>query len=235
MQRQNFQQRAKRWYSVATSVDYQGLGTEALVRACVEKHDPAAWEEFIRRYHAVIGNSVLRHVRQWHAASPELVDDLIQETLLKLCKDRCAILRGFKLESENSIYAFLKVVSANVVRDHFKREMAARHGGLSQTCSTDEFPIAQSGTDADLHRRILIGEIESHLDQCVSGETGDRDKQIFWFYFRHGFTAEAIAALPGIGLQVKGVESTIHRLARQLRTKLATRPIAKGKQTSSSL
>ena len=44
---------------------------------------------------------------------------------------------------------------------------------------------------------------------------------MFWLYYRVGLTANAIAALPSIGLSMKGVESTILRLIRLLRQEIS--------------
>ena len=35
-------------------VDYLGLSVEDLVRACAQTGEPAAWEEFVRRFHRLI-------------------------------------------------------------------------------------------------------------------------------------------------------------------------------------
>jgi RNA polymerase sigma-70 factor (ECF subfamily) len=45
----------------------------------------------------------------------------------------------------------------------------------------------------------------------------ERDKLVFLLYYRQGFTAKAIAELPGIQLSEKGVESCLLRLTRHLR------------------
>jgi len=56
-------------------------------------------------------------------------------------------------------------------------------------------------------------------------ETLQRDRTIFWLYYRQGLTAKEIGALPSIGLSLKGVESTLHRLTQLVREHLArTRP-----------
>ena len=67
------------------SMDCAALSTEELVLKCVESGDAAAWEEFIRRFQPPIARVVLRVARRWGAFSPQLIDDLVQETYLKLC------------------------------------------------------------------------------------------------------------------------------------------------------
>ncbi len=48
-------------------------------------------------------------------------------------------------------------------------------------------------------------------------EWRDRDRWIFWMYYRHGLTASAISGFDRFELTQKGVESTILRLTRQVR------------------
>jgi RNA polymerase sigma-70 factor (ECF subfamily) len=66
----------------------------------------------------------------------------------------------------------------------------------------------------------LIQEVRGCLNEVASGSQGERDRRIFWLYFRSGLTASAIASLPTIGLSTKGVESTLLRLTKQVRERL---------------
>jgi RNA polymerase sigma-70 factor (ECF subfamily) len=59
------------------------------------------------------------------------------------------------------------------------------------------------------------------LNLCVAGADRDRNSKIFWLYYRAGLSAAAIAALPGIGLSTKGVESLILRITRELRERMS--------------
>ena len=71
-----------------------------------------------------------------------------------------------------------------------------------------------------METRVLIGEIERCLQTLASEPNFARDYTIFWLYYRQGFTAKAISQVRGIGLSVKGVESTLLRLIRLLRGRL---------------
>jgi RNA polymerase sigma-70 factor (ECF subfamily) len=77
------------------------------------------------------------------------------------------------------------------------------------------------GLYGDMERWILLQQI----DECLAGRTAEatcsRDRAIFWLYYRDGLTAKAISELPEIGLSVKGVESTLLRLTRIVRTRLS--------------
>jgi hypothetical protein len=57
-----------------------------------------------------------------------------------------------------------------------------------------------------VEREILIQQIGEHLAAAAEPATWEWDRQIFWFYYRHGMTTRAIAAIPGIGLTQRGGE-----------------------------
>ena len=98
------------------------LSAVDLVQKCAHSEDADAWRELVRRFHPIIAAAVLRTARRSCEPSRQLVDDLIQDTYLKLCNNRCRLLRSFHPEHSNSIYGFVKVMAANVVHDHFKAE-----------------------------------------------------------------------------------------------------------------
>ena len=49
------------------------------------------------------------------------MDDLIQDTYVKLFANDKKALRAIKNEYENTIFGYLKVIASNVVRDHFRQ------------------------------------------------------------------------------------------------------------------
>jgi hypothetical protein len=65
-----------------------------------------------------------------------------------------------------------------------------------------------------------MDEIEKCLQQRKGEPNFDRDYRIFCLYYCDGHTANAISQMPGIGLDVKGVESALLRLIKWLRAKL---------------
>ena len=79
--------------------------------------------------------------RHWPQAPCDVVDDLAQETYLKLCAEECRLLRQFKFRGPESIYGFLKVVAASVVLDHLKSQLARkRDASQTETLSDDSSP-----------------------------------------------------------------------------------------------
>ncbi len=207
----------------STAVDYTTVSVAELVDACA-RHDAAAWREFVRRFHRIIAITVSRIARRWGLTSPQVIDDLAQETYLKLCADRARLLRGFQSDHPDAIFGFLKVVAASVANDHFRALYAGKRGG-----SRPPEPIEDARSGARLphpaslsppERNLLLDDVDTCLRVACPAETRERDQTIFWLYYRQGLTAKQIADLPSVDLSVKGVESTLHRLTQLVRTRL---------------
>jgi RNA polymerase sigma-70 factor, ECF subfamily len=190
--------------------------TESAIRElldlCLRSEDQGHWQEFVRRTQPRIANVILNTLRRWREPSPSLVDDLVQETFLRLFANDRKALRGIRNEYENTIYGFLKVVASNVTCDHF-RQPKNKTPEVELTDMT--VPPSPDGFD-----RVHFERVKDRIEAClesVSSETSKRDQAIFWFYYEQGYTAREIAELPGIGLSVKGVESTLLRLTRLIK------------------
>jgi RNA polymerase sigma-70 factor (ECF subfamily) len=186
------------------------------------------WAEFVRRFHPLISTIVLRTARNWGELTPTLHDDLVQETYLKLCADDCRLLKNFRPRHPGAIYGFLKVVTSSVVHDHFKAARAAKRGGGEVPASledhvTNEQPSKElmERNSSSIEQTILLQEIDRCLARNISPTELSRSRRIFWLYYRCGLSARAIASLPEINLNTKGVESTLFRLNRLVRTALA--------------
>jgi len=207
-------------------VFHASTSTEALVRACVETGEPAAWEEFIHRSHPVISAVVLRTALRW--GDPSRIDDLVQDTYLKLCSNGARILRDFEFRHEEALFGFLKVVAANVVNDHFKllNRVKRSAGTRSEEPGGIESIPALNPADAlwPTERDILLNEIDDLLRSRAPEDVHERDRTIFWLYYQQGLSARAIASIPTVGLSTKGVESAIVRLTRLVRESLAEPP-----------
>jgi RNA polymerase sigma-70 factor (ECF subfamily) len=203
-------------------MDYAALSAERLILACTQTGDAAAWGEFVRRFHRLIATVALRVAKRWGDSSPQVVDDLIQETYLKLCAANFRILRSFKSQHPDAFYGYLKVVTANLVHDQFKAAHSGKRGSGTIEVAVDPQIASEGGASAKSSERgILLQQVDALLSKLAAGRHLERDRRVFWLYYRVGLTANAIASLPAIGLSTKGVESTILRLTRLLRHELA--------------
>jgi len=200
------------------------MSLDELILKCARSGDAAAWQEFVGRFHELIASVVLRTSRRWGSESPSLVDDLIQETYLKICSDSKRILGEFSPQHPEAFYGFLKVVTANVVHDYFRSARSQKRGqGQIEVPADDVVAVGPSEAAEHIHRDILLKEVDNALVLASSKDDLKRDRTIFWLYYRYGFTAPAIACLPSINLSVKGVESVIHRLTALIRQRLTER------------
>jgi RNA polymerase sigma-70 factor (ECF subfamily) len=205
--------------------DLSSLTIEQLVQRCAHSSSVDAWEEFVRRFHRLIAAVVLRTAAQFGDSSRQTTDDLIQETYLKLCADKFCILRNFKPQHPDAFLGYVRILAANVARDHFKASYSQKRGANQVEDIRDECVPAASedsaGSAKSMERAVLIREIKHHLAFCVVGPEQERNSKIFWLHYRAGMSSRAIADLPGIGLSTKGVESIIIRITRELRERMA--------------
>jgi RNA polymerase sigma-70 factor, ECF subfamily len=216
-------------------MDYSALGPEELLGVCLEDGQTSAWDEFIRRFNPVVTRTVLRTARRWGDCSRPLLQDLVQETYLKLCSDNCRLLRNFENRQPNAIFGFLKVVSANVVHDHFKAAHASKRGsGRPESDQEADAAVPSYSGIASMDREVLIQQIDQRLAQIVPSEELARTRLIFWLHYRAGLSAGAIASLPTVGLTRKGVESAILRWTRLLRCMLAEQSSSSPEQQKKS-
>src|SRR5262245_14813683 len=95
------------------------LPLEQLLGVCLETGEETLWTEFVRRSQPLIAGVVAKTIRRWVKPSRTIVDDLVQETYLKLCLNNFKALRRFIPQHENALYGFLRVVTSNAVQDHF--------------------------------------------------------------------------------------------------------------------
>jgi len=201
------------------------MSASQLIYVCAQSNEGAAWDEFIARFNKPISISVLRTANQCGGHDSRIVDDLVQETYLKLCADRCKHLLEFAQQHPDAIVGYLKTIAANIAFDYFKAINTKKRGSgrLLQPLDAVEPRGAMDGLGGQnaIERGALLRQINDCLAACSKDEELDRDRLIFWLYYQQGLTAKAIAGLPTIGLTVKGVESAINRLTRMVREHLA--------------
>lgn len=201
-------------------LNLHGTGLQHLLKACLSSGDESLWAEFIHRTHPMIAGVIVKSMRHWRNSCPEVVDDLVQETYLKLCANDFKYLREFVCEHENALYGFLKVVASHVVHDHFRSSYSLKRGSGKEDEDLEHLSLSSSGPGASaerIEREVLFQEISECFKTHAAGPNFPRDYAIFWLYYVQGYTAKAISRLPNIGLTVKGVESTLLRLTRLVR------------------
>lgn len=198
---------------------------EDLIRACVETNETAAWDEFVARFQRPISLSIQRTTCQWGKDPAQFVDDLLQETYLKLCTDKCRLLLEFaQRHPDGAVLGYIKMIAINVAHDHFKSLHSQKRGaGETDQLLEDFEPAAQSGSFGGpeaMEREVFLTQVDGQLQNCAAGSNQERDCLIFWFYYLQGMSAKAIATMATIKLTAKGVEAVIFRLTRCVREHL---------------
>lgn len=184
-----------------------------LLNLCLSSDDQELWQELVRRTQPLIASVIINTIRRWQEPASSLVDDLIQNTYLKLFANDRKALRSLKNEYENTIFGYLKVVASNVVRDHFRRpESRVEEVELADPV----LPPTPDGMGRIEFVRMKE-QLQTRLEKLASSPTYQRDVAIFWFYYEQGYTAKEISMLPNVNLTVKGTEAVLKRLTDYLR------------------
>ena len=198
-----------------------------LAKACACSADAAEWEEFVRLCTPLATLVASRISRLWvSGASSTVVDDIVQEIFLKLCEHKRRILQDFEPRGEDSFLGLLRIVSASVANDYFRRLRSAKRGGKVVTTPLIEdgvhLPVASSRQNAEMQRSVLFAQLDGKL-RSAPEIIGERDRSFFWLYYLQGLTAEEIARLFPAGLTAKGVESALRRVVKWLRGEVERR------------
>jgi RNA polymerase sigma-70 factor (ECF subfamily) len=203
---------------------YSSLSLQELVCLCAGPCDNGAWEELVARVGKSISLSVLRTASLWGEPSRALVEDLVQVTYLKLWEDNCRLLRAFAIQNPGSILAYLKKVAANATHDYFRHGHSQSAGGSQAHVSTSDVDVESGkqvhGSQDRIAFEILLNQIDEYLKRHLTEADQERDRTIFWLYFRQGMSTKEIASLPNIGLGTKGVGSVIERLKQCVREQI---------------
>jgi RNA polymerase sigma-70 factor, ECF subfamily len=199
-------------------VDFRALSIPDLISRCVKQNEARAWEEFVRRFHRTIAGAAYTAAASFVPPDKELVEDLVQEAFLRLCAHQCRALREFRASEENRFYGFLRAITWNTVRDHFRHIHAVKRQAESEALPLDSQQVQQviSSDDEKAFLTLLtLDEIDRVL-RISDTANPDRNRLVFWLYYRDGFSCAEIARLVPIGLSAKGVETLLRRLKSNL-------------------
>lgn len=192
------------------TMDVKTLSIRKLLKHCLRTNNETGWNEFVKRIEPTIAGVVYRQLSRRSRPDPGLVQDLVQETFLKLFDKDKAALKKFKWQHEKAIYGYVKVIARHVVDDY---KLIAEDDG-------DEFEKAMEVTpssEADLSDKVQCAEFERSVEKLAADPM---EKDIFRFRYRYGYSAREIGEMPSINIPVKRVETIIARLLRQVRAEI---------------
>jgi RNA polymerase sigma-70 factor (ECF subfamily) len=191
-----------------------------LARICAYSAYAPEWEQFVHMVTPVVALAARRVSTVWGDSSEATVSEIVQEVFLKLCEDDRRILREFDDRGNDSFLKLLRMITASVGTDHFRRIRAEKRGGRAQSIPLEPHMSADDVSDGKATAAVEWPSLIAQLDGLLKlypKTVSVRDRNLFWLYYRQGLTAEAISRIPAIGLGAKGVESALSRLTRLLR------------------
>jgi RNA polymerase sigma factor (sigma-70 family) len=201
-------------------ISVTSIAANKLAQICAYSTDAPEWEQFVRVITPVIALTAQRVSQMRGNASGPVVSEIVQEVFLKLVEEDRRILREFEDRGNVAFLKLLRMVAASVATDYHRRAQASKRGGRGGPMPLDTVEAQpgisnRSATDA-VEWPTLMAQLDGLL-RLDSESISVRDRQIFWLYYRHGLTAQAIAKIPAMDLTPKGVESVLRRMAQVLR------------------
>lgn len=177
------------------------------------------WAALLAALRPLFARIVYRILAQRGESRPDILDDALQEVLLKIHRQREELRSRLALMELAQCEPYLKAVAANAVRDFCKsRAGPAGRQACPDERSLEEF-VASFGvfSSSTAEWSLVCAEINRLLQE------DSRDRTVFWLYYRWGFKAREIASISAMSLTEKGVESLLQRTAKRVRLKMAER------------
>ncbi len=181
------------------------LSDEELATYCVSKLD-GAMEELLRRYERRI-----RACAEQMAADPTEVDDLVQETFLRV------IASVARFEGHSAFGTWLYRLAHNTCVDNFRREIRQR---AHQTGKDDQEALEQFLADSQPEDWGDPGtQLEHDLAACYVGwllsTLSAQNRRVVQLRLLHGYSTEEVAR--AVGTTPDAVKSRLRRARAQLR------------------
>jgi RNA polymerase sigma-70 factor (ECF subfamily) len=191
---------------------WQGISDRNLVELCLDRNEDA-WVELMRRYHLLIVKIASRTIRRWFRPTPNLLDDLFKDVLVKICANEFRVLRELEWRHEGTLRGLLQVASSTVAQDYLRRCLAqSRSLHLEQQLEEFVHDRQVKGTHSAVEHKILLQLIPHEPNRT-------RDIAMFLLYYGYCVTAAELAWLYHLG--TKTVESKLLRLSRLARAHCA--------------
>jgi RNA polymerase sigma factor (sigma-70 family) len=212
---------------------------ELFSRCAADRSDAAVWAEFLRRYVPKIKYFIRGTLRRTFGTESDpgvsvvrgavQETDLVQNFILRLVQNECAVMRRFSGTTEDELLAYLAVITRSVVIDTLRQQRIFHGGAHAPEARPSDNPenncrYSDMADDSDLERGILARELASLAQQtlkCLSGPAWSRDKLVCNLYFTHNLSFRQIAECKGINLTKGGVEKLLNRLIDRVRTSAA--------------
>ncbi|HLY97908.1 MAG TPA: sigma-70 family RNA polymerase sigma factor [Candidatus Angelobacter sp.] len=187
------------------AMDWKAMPIQELLEHCRTGNE-AALTELVKKISPVIHGVAYKSLRRYsinHGSIQNLVQDLTNDTFVKVLQ----ALSGFKWQGDAQFFGWVKTITVNTVQDWLRKQKI-------EEPEDEALNTPEQGMSAT--ERAQVKQIEEWLKGM--GEAR-QDIDIFWFYYRYGYTAKEIGHMPEINLAEKRVETILARIIRKLRGK----------------
>lgn len=209
---------------------------ELFSRCAADRTDAVVWSEFLRRYVHKIKYFIRGTLRRTFGTESDpgvfvvrgavQESDLLQNFILRLVENDCAVMKRFSGTTEDELLAYLAVIARSVVIDTLRRLRVFQGSAHAPEARPDDDPendcsYSDVADDSDLERGVLAHELASLTQRTLkslSGPALSRDKLVCDLYFTHDLSFRQIAECSGINLTKGGVEKLLNRLIDRVRT-----------------
>ncbi len=209
-----------------------------IIKECAQgAHNQIAWCEFIRRFDRHIKLTVIRaykyvsiSTKSKQHISKELIRDLVQEVYIRLVRNNCKILKNFRPSNNGSIFAYLTLTSASVVKDYFRKTgRLKRKGSLLSICEELDFSKADcimnnrlasftfTNPEEQLIAKDLLEKLEEHYSSVDAKGNNNIKELLFKLYFLKGMSIRDISRINGLNITLGNINTIIWRMKREIK------------------
>jgi RNA polymerase sigma-70 factor (ECF subfamily) len=188
------------------------LSERSIASHCADR-DAEAWAELVRRYQRPI---LLILSRVLGTASQADLQDLLQETYVRLLERDGEALRNLRGEREGALRSFVLQVALRIALDHLRsRRRRSSLGASAAEQAPQTGPTPEELVRAEERRMRLAHAIL----QVASGGNTARDLLVLRAHLLSGLSSGEISRLD-VGLSRKGIETLLRRLLERVRERL---------------
>jgi DNA-directed RNA polymerase specialized sigma24 family protein len=198
------------------NMNWPEIPDRQLVELCLEGSEDA-WAELLRRFHRLIAAVLARTVRPWFPVTPDLLEDLHQDVLAKICTNDFRALRELEWRHDGALRGLLQVSAASVAQDYVRRRLAqSRDARLEEPLDELKHDRGTKDSASAAERKIMLEQLAKCLEKVIHTEPDRRrDIAMFLLYYGCRVTAADLARLYHLGIRT--VENTVARLSRLAR------------------
>jgi DNA-directed RNA polymerase specialized sigma24 family protein len=187
----------------------------------------AAWEEWVRRYGAILESQVRRSLHNaGFSLEPEQVEERVQEVYYRLLQGGAGRLRLLRRWSARQVAAYLARTAQRVVVDELRTKAAVKRGGLRIAFGGCLSRVAERIVDPRVNpeeqymiaegRRLLLERCRWLAQSMIRHKDRERCLRVLRLALLEGWSSREIADAENGKLAASSVDTLVHRARQKL-------------------